>query len=82
MRSDARSLGLPARSLSMWLHGRRRRRRRARRYLFVRCDNAPAPWTSDEAGDALRLEVPQLAADEMSAAAGGKVHEMGPNPYW
>jgi hypothetical protein len=52
-----------------------------RRYLFVRCDNAPAPWTSDEAGDAQRLEVPELAAKEIQAAA-GTVFAMTDKPYW
>jgi hypothetical protein len=51
------------------------------RYLFVRCDNSPAPWTSDEAGDAVRLEVPQLAAKEIKEAK-GTVFEMADNPYW
>ncbi|KMS95667.1 hypothetical protein BVRB_006020 [Beta vulgaris subsp. vulgaris] len=32
------------------------------RYLFVRCDNSPAPWTSDEHGDRPRAspDVPEL----------------------
>nr|XP_016447832.1 PREDICTED: E3 ubiquitin-protein ligase ORTHRUS 2-like [Nicotiana tabacum] len=32
------------------------------RYLFVRCDNEPAPWTSDELGDRPRPlpEIPEL----------------------
>ncbi|XP_027125108.1 E3 ubiquitin-protein ligase ORTHRUS 2-like [Coffea eugenioides] len=32
------------------------------RYLFVRCDNEPAPWTSDEDGDCPRAlpDVPEL----------------------
>ncbi|OIT06598.1 e3 ubiquitin-protein ligase orthrus 2 [Nicotiana attenuata] len=32
------------------------------RYLFVRCDNEPAPWTSDELGDMPRPlpEIPEL----------------------
>uniref|UniRef100_A0A383VGC2 RING-type E3 ubiquitin transferase n=1 Tax=Tetradesmus obliquus TaxID=3088 RepID=A0A383VGC2_TETOB len=51
------------------------------RYLFVRCDNAPAPWTSDETGDAVRLEVPGLAAKEIKEAK-GTVFEMADNPYW
>ncbi|GKV23641.1 hypothetical protein SLEP1_g33346 [Rubroshorea leprosula] len=34
------------------------------RYLFVRCDNEPAPWTSDENGDRPRLLplIPELKA--------------------
>jgi E3 ubiquitin-protein ligase UHRF1 len=47
----------------------------------VRCDNAPAPWTSDETGDTVRLEVPQLAAKEIKEAK-GTVFEMADNPYW
>lgn len=32
------------------------------RYLFVRCDNAPAPWTSEIQGDVVRAlpEIPEL----------------------
>ena len=51
------------------------------RYLFVRCDNAPAPWTSDESGDSPRLEVPELAAKEIKAAS-GTVFSMGDKPFW
>lgn len=51
------------------------------RYLFVRCDNAPAPWTSDDTGDKVRLDIPELAAKEIKAAQ-GLVYEMGDNPYW
>ncbi|XP_027368630.1 E3 ubiquitin-protein ligase ORTHRUS 2-like [Abrus precatorius] len=35
------------------------------RYLFVRCDNEPAPWTSDECGDRPR---PLPKIDELKAA--------------
>eukprot|EP01018_Ginkgo_biloba_P017439 Gb_06456 [translate_table: standard] len=35
------------------------------RYLFVRCDNEPAPWTSDEHGDRLR---PLPVIDEIKDA--------------
>eukprot|EP00775_Hariotina_reticulata_P002915 gene2915-3202_t len=51
------------------------------RYLFVRCDNSPAPWTSDEAGDEERLDIPSLAEKEIQQAK-GLVFEMGDNPYW
>ncbi|KAI8473693.1 MAG: hypothetical protein J3K34DRAFT_518803 [Monoraphidium minutum] len=51
------------------------------RYLFMRCDNSPAPWSSEDAGDALRLEVPQVAQDEIDSAV-GKVHAMGDAPFW
>lgn len=51
------------------------------RYLFVRCDNAPAPWTSDETGDKLRMDVPDLAAKEIKQAQ-GQVFAMGDKPFW
>ncbi|KAI3971938.1 hypothetical protein MKX01_030139, partial [Papaver californicum] len=35
------------------------------RYLFVLCDNEPAPWTSDEHGDRPR---PLLAIKKLSGA--------------
>lgn len=60
---------------------RRRRCCRCCRYLFVRCDNAPAPWTSDESGDALRTEVPELAAKEIKQAQ-GQVFAMSDKPFW
>ena len=47
----------------------------------MRCDNAPAPWSSDESGDPARLEVPADAQKEIDAAV-GKVHAMGDAPYW
>ncbi|XP_051116504.1 E3 ubiquitin-protein ligase ORTHRUS 2-like [Andrographis paniculata] len=31
------------------------------RYLFVRCDNDPAPWTSDTLGDMPRSSLPKVA---------------------
>lgn len=54
------------------------------RYLFVRCDNEPAPWSMDEAGDGVRLAVPPEAAAEIAAAveSGEEVYEMGENPFW
>ncbi|GBF96461.1 hypothetical protein Rsub_09260 [Raphidocelis subcapitata] len=52
------------------------------RYLFMRCDNAPAPWSSEDTGDSLRLEVPEVAQKEIDSAAGGKVHAMGDSPFW
>lgn len=39
----------------------------------MRCDNAPAPWSSEDTGDSLRLEVPEVAQQEIDGAAGGKV---------
>lgn len=47
----------------------------------MRCDNAPAPWTSDESGDSPRLEIPELAAKEIKAAA-GQVFAMSEKPFW
>jgi E3 ubiquitin-protein ligase UHRF1 len=47
----------------------------------VRCDNAPAPWTSDETGDKLRMDVPDLAAKEIKQAQ-GQVFAMGDKPFW
>lgn len=52
-----------------------------RRYLFVRCDNEPAPWSSGESGDDVRLEVPAEAAKEIKESQ-GKVVEMAKDPYW
>lgn len=57
------------------------------RYLFVRCDNAPAPWSSDEAGDgpwtlkSLPGKLPKKALAEIKKAK-GKVYEMSSQPYW
>lgn len=54
------------------------------RYLFVRCDNDPAPWSSGEAGDDLRLQVPDEAAAEIKEAIkmGECVYQMNDGPYW
>eukprot|EP00798_Chlamydomonas_sp_ICE-L_P016484 gene16484-22708_t len=51
------------------------------RYLFVRCDNAPAPWTTSDDGDSVRLQIPKEAAAEIKLAA-GKVFSMPDKPYW
>ncbi|KAG1680327.1 hypothetical protein FOA52_015417 [Chlamydomonas sp. UWO 241] len=51
------------------------------RYLFVRCDNAPAPWHTGETGDDESLEIPAEALKEMKGAQ-GQVFEMGPEPMW
>lgn len=57
------------------------------RYLFVRCDNAPAPWSSDESGDAewtlksLNDILPKKALREIKSAK-GKVYSMSEKPYW
>lgn len=47
----------------------------------MRCDNAPAPWTSDECGDNVRQDIPDLAAKEIKEAQ-GQVFKMGDDPYW
>ncbi|KAK4263259.1 hypothetical protein QN277_028696 [Acacia crassicarpa] len=47
------------------------------RYLFVRCDNEPAPWTSDEHGDRLR-ELPVIP--ELKKAT--DLVERKGNPSW
>lgn len=52
------------------------------RYLFVRCDNAPAPWSSSETGDEPRTDLPVEAVPEMKGAHQGKVYEMAANPFW
>jgi len=51
------------------------------RYLFVRCDNSPAPWHSGENGDSVRLEVPKEAQDEIKQAK-GEVFQMSGEPFW
>jgi E3 ubiquitin-protein ligase UHRF1 len=53
------------------------------RYLFVRCDNEPAPWSSEECGDRPDArpwagDIPAPAAAEMAAAVG--VVHAGPAP--
>lgn len=54
------------------------------RYLFVRCDNEPAPWSSDETGDRPGLEssLPKEAAEEMKGADKGQVFSMCEKPWW
>jgi len=53
------------------------------RYLFVRCDNAPAPWSSGDQGDGpAPEELPAEALAEMRGAAGGKAYSMEPGPFW
>ncbi|XP_043707420.1 E3 ubiquitin-protein ligase ORTHRUS 2-like [Telopea speciosissima] len=47
------------------------------RYLFVRCDNEPAPWTSDEHGDCPR---PLPSIPELKAAK--DVTERKESPHW
>ncbi|KAF8390741.1 hypothetical protein HHK36_025268 [Tetracentron sinense] len=47
------------------------------RYLFVRCDNDPAPWTSDEHGDFQR---PLPVINELKEAT--DITERKESPYW
>ncbi|KAH1062960.1 hypothetical protein GLYMA_02G309100v4 [Glycine max] len=47
------------------------------RYLFVRCDNEPAPWTSDEIGDRPR---PLPKIDELKGAV--DITERKGDPSW
>nr|GEV53791.1 E3 ubiquitin-protein ligase ORTHRUS 2-like [Tanacetum cinerariifolium] len=47
------------------------------RYLFVRCDNDPAPWTSDENGDRPR---PLPSIDELKSAT--DITERKATPSW
>lgn len=51
------------------------------RYLFIRCDNSPAPWSSTESGDAPNLKIPDIATAEIKLAS-GRVHEMHSDSYW
>lgn len=61
------------------------------RYLFVRCDNEPAPWAEDDCGDSPDRQLPSDALAEMNEviAANGKagakketIFEMKANPWW
>lgn len=47
------------------------------RYLFVRCDNAPAPWTSDEHGDKVRA-LPFISELEGATDISGRLE----SPSW
>ncbi|GAB4860345.1 E3 ubiquitin-protein ligase ORTHRUS 2 [Ancistrocladus abbreviatus] len=47
------------------------------RYLFVRCDNSPAPWTSDEHGDQPR-DLPKVK--ELKVAT--DITERKESPHW
>ena len=55
------------------------------RYLFMRCDNDPAPWSSEDHGDRprdLEAELPEPAVQEMKEAHQNKVYSMGAGPFW
>ena len=49
------------------------------RYLFVRCDNAPAPWSAELTGDKPR-PLPDIG--EMKGLSDEEVYSTGPEPYW
>ncbi|GFR52208.1 hypothetical protein Agub_g14748 [Astrephomene gubernaculifera] len=53
------------------------------RYLFERCDNAPAPWSAGDEGDEPR-GFPEFAKKEVAQAEelGEVVTRMGDKPYW
>ncbi|KAK9846356.1 hypothetical protein WJX81_002222 [Elliptochloris bilobata] len=52
------------------------------RYLFIRCDNEPAPWSSEDTGDQpWDVDLPAEALTEIKAAK-GTVCEMGAKPWW
>ncbi|KAF7135504.1 hypothetical protein RHSIM_Rhsim08G0197800 [Rhododendron simsii] len=48
------------------------------RYLFVRCDNSPAPWTSDDHGDKVRA-LPSISELKTKAT---NVTERTESPSW
>lgn len=58
------------------------------RYLFIRCDNEPAPWSSDDTGDRPRdveKNLPKEALAEIKEAYSNVVYTMGSGrerPYW
>ncbi|GLI68613.1 hypothetical protein VaNZ11_013086 [Volvox africanus] len=54
------------------------------RYLFVRCDNAPAPWSMDDGGDKPDLSIPARAQKEIEAAKalGEDITYMTSEPAW
>ncbi|GAB4818166.1 hypothetical protein N2152v2_005212 [Parachlorella kessleri] len=51
------------------------------RYLFVRCDNEPAPWSSEEHGDQPGFVLPKEALDELKQAK-GPVYSTADSPWW
>ncbi|KAI9106904.1 hypothetical protein K1719_022432 [Acacia pycnantha] len=48
------------------------------RYLFVRCENEPAPWTSDDHGDRPRRRLPEIQELQEAVA----VIEREEDPSW
>lgn len=54
------------------------------RYLFIRADNDPAPWSSEETGDRPGLEskLPAPALAEIKKANKKVVYSMSEKPYW
>ncbi|KAL3132357.1 hypothetical protein ABBQ32_008933 [Trebouxia sp. C0010 RCD-2024] len=52
------------------------------RYLFVRCDNEPAPWSTEDVGDtAWSAELPKDALQDMKEAK-GTMYETADQPWW
>ncbi|KAA6428294.1 MAG: E3 ubiquitin- ligase ORTHRUS 2-like [Trebouxia sp. A1-2] len=52
------------------------------RYLFVRCDNEPAPWSTEDVGDsAWGAELPADAVHDMKEAK-GTIYETADQPWW
>lgn len=51
------------------------------RYLFVRCDNEPAPWSSETTGERPGAAIPAEAKKEMKSAKGPVIH-MAADPWW
>ncbi|KAL0024465.1 hypothetical protein WJX77_007093 [Trebouxia sp. C0004] len=52
------------------------------RYLFVRCDNDPAPWSTEDVGDlAWGAELPADAVHDMKEAK-GTIYETADQPWW
>ncbi|PSC72511.1 E3 ubiquitin-ligase ORTHRUS 2-like [Micractinium conductrix] len=54
------------------------------RFLFVRCDNEPAPWSAEDFGDRPGLEtnIPEAAAEEVKKVDKGQVFSMNDKPWW
>ncbi|EIE25476.1 hypothetical protein COCSUDRAFT_13684 [Coccomyxa subellipsoidea C-169] len=51
------------------------------RYVFIRCENEPAPWSSEDSGDAPWTGSLPAAVQKEIKEAKGKVYEMGAKPW-
>eukprot|EP00803_Ostreobium_quekettii_P004869 evm.model.scf_2802.1 EVM.evm.TU.scf_2802.1 scf_2802:4569-18339(+) len=51
------------------------------RYLFTRCDDTPAPWSSSDDGDKPMDELPEAVVADLKHAE-GRVFKMMESPYW